>query len=655
MAARTLIETYRALKETPIWKLLAGQNAPVTVGLLENLLYEGERQLPASVFIDRLALELAELEAADRSADRESRRESRESREGPRELAKLYAARWVKEGYIVCRLPAGVAEEVYELTSAGLDVIRFLTRYRMRRSGPTETRLDMVTHALIKLANDSDADPEARIARLEAEKARIDAEIAAVREGRAEVLATDSALTRTNDILDLFYELQTDFRRVREEFERLNRNFRAEILRSDAPRGDMLERFFEGYDAIRDSDAGRAFEGFYRLLTDPRATDELQNAIDRIRTQPFFEKLGDRDKELLTSLQTDLLERARDTRSVMSALARSLREFVERHEYREEKRLDRLIREADAAARDAAHAVSPGHAVHTLEFTSAYVTSLSTLELYDPELSRLSTPIETAKAPVADLRALAARLRDSDIDYAGLKRAVRRALAEHETVTVGEVLALLGEPRTDDTDDTDEENRTDKHSAPTVRRGLALLVGLLTLAARYGEPVRDPKAEFLEELAARRATATSTVAAATDDEGKTNKASEKAPSATASDELASFRLYHFETTGDAQDPADHVFLNEPEDGTDAKATQDAADAADTSETDRVAAEDVAPESTPDRDANLTPEAFFPLVPSADLEHVTWTTRTGETREATVPTFRFTGASLEKMRRSRGLR
>lgn len=651
MAARTLIETYRALKETPIWKLLAGQNAPVTVGLLENLLYEGERQLPASVFIDRLALELGELEAADRSTDRESRRESRE---GPRELAKLYAARWVKDGYIVCRLPAGVAEEVYELTSAGLDVIRFLTRYRMRRSGPTETRLDMVTHALIKLANDSDADPEARIARLEAEKARIDAEIAAVREGRAEVLATDSALTRTNDILDLFYELQTDFRRVREEFERLNRNFRAEILRSDAPRGDMLERFFEGYDAIRDSDAGRAFEGFYRLLTDPRATDELQNAIDRIRTQPFFEKLGDRDKELLTSLQTDLLERARDTRSVMIALARSLREFVERHEYREEKRLDRLIREADAAARDAAHAIAAGHAVHTLEFTSAYVTSLSTLELYDPELSRLSTPIETAQAPVADLRALAARLRDSDIDYAGLKRAVRRALAERETVTVGEVLALLGEPRTDDTDDTDEENRTDKHSAPTVRRGLASLVGLLTLAARYGEPVRDPKAEFLEELAARRAT----LAAETDDERTKKKASEEGSTATASDELASFRLYHFETTGDAQDPADHVFLNEPEDGADAKATQDAAgaaDAVDAAETDRAEVEVESSESTPDRDANLTPEAFFPLVPSADLEHVTWTTRTGEMREATVPTFRFTGASLEKMRRSRGLR
>ena len=652
MAARTLIETYRALKETPIWKLLAGQNAPVTVGLLENLLYEGERQLPASVFIDRLALELGELEAADRSTDRESRRESRE---GPRELAKLYAARWVKDGYIVCRLPAGVAEEVYELTSAGLDVIRFLTRYRMRRSGPTETRLDMVTHALIKLANDSDADPDARVARLDAEKARIDAEIAAVREGRAEVLATDSALTRTNDILDLFYELQTDFRRVREEFERLNRNFRAEILRSDAPRGDMLERFFEGYDAIRDSDAGRAFEGFYRLLTDPRATDELQNAIDRIRTQPFFEKLGDRDKELLTSLQTDLLERARDTRSIMIALARSLREFVERHEYREEKRLDRLIREADAAARDAAQAVSPGHAVHTLEFTSAYVTSLSTLELYDPELSRLSTPIETAEAPVADLRALAARLRDSDIDYAGLKRAVRRALAERETVTVGEVLALLGEPRTDDTDDTDEENRTDKHSAPTVRRGLASLVGLLTLAARYGEPVRDPKAEFLEELAARRATAT----AETDDAGKSKKVSEGASDATASDELASFRLYHFETTGDAQDPADHVFLHEPEDGTEVKATQDgaadAAEVADATETDRAEVAVESTESTPDRDANLTSEAFFPLVPSADLEHVAWTTRTGETREATVPTFRFTGASLEKMRRSRGLR
>ena len=86
-----------------------------------------------------------------------------------------------------------------------------------------------------------------------------------------------------------------------------------------------------------------------------------------------------------------------------------------------------------------------------------------------------------------------------------------------------------------------------------------------------------------------------------------------------------------------------------------QAAQDAADTADATDADPASAESVPSESTPDRDVNLTPEAFFPLVASADLEHVTWTTRTGETREATVPTFRFTGASLEKMRRSRGLR
>lgn len=60
MSLRSSIEHYRTLRQAPIWKLLASDNGPQAIAILQTLLYDNERVLPASVFFERLRNAYAE-------------------------------------------------------------------------------------------------------------------------------------------------------------------------------------------------------------------------------------------------------------------------------------------------------------------------------------------------------------------------------------------------------------------------------------------------------------------------------------------------------------------------------------------------------------------------------------------------------------------
>ena len=85
MSLRSSIEHYRTLRQAPIWKLLASDNGPQAIAILQTLLYDNERVLPASVFFDRL-----------RNAYAEGQQETLS-----RDEARTLALRWVSDGYLV--------------------------------------------------------------------------------------------------------------------------------------------------------------------------------------------------------------------------------------------------------------------------------------------------------------------------------------------------------------------------------------------------------------------------------------------------------------------------------------------------------------------------------------------------------------------------
>lgn len=63
------IARYRSLRESPLWKLLAADHAPEVIGLLQSLLLDGERLLPAAVLHERLQRMLDELNAEQLARD----------------------------------------------------------------------------------------------------------------------------------------------------------------------------------------------------------------------------------------------------------------------------------------------------------------------------------------------------------------------------------------------------------------------------------------------------------------------------------------------------------------------------------------------------------------------------------------------------------
>lgn len=452
-SARELTARYRTLRDAPMWRLLASQQGPLVIGILQALLYEEERTLPGSVFLERLAPLWAEatLEAVSP------------------EDARALAARFVREGYLVTRLPAGALEEQYELTAGALEAIRILSRALTRRSGPSESRLEMLAHAVVKLAQDADPDPARRIEQLEAEKRRIDEEIAAVKAGARTVLGKDAAQARTGDILELFAELLNDFRSVREEFDRLNLDLRERIMTSEGSRGDVLERFFAGYDEIAQSEAGLAFTGFYRLLTNESASAEMEAALERITQQPFYGELSLRERRTLAQLRSELLSRSMDTHDVMRRLAQSLRQFVESREYVEERRMGQLLRGARAAAAAAREDAHQRKTFLELVLPNADIHSPTQYELDDPSVDVENYDVSVAPPPEIDREALAQRIRFAEINYGELRLAVVEALGLAKMEGRGKVSV------------------SEVWSHVPNHQGLGSIVGLLTLAARYGE------------------------------------------------------------------------------------------------------------------------------------------------------------------------
>lgn len=449
MKADKTIATYRRMRTQSLWRLLASSNGPMVIGLLQSHLYEKERSLPASILFERLARDLEELRA--------------QGDDFP-QTAQAYVAGWLKEGYLERRFPAGVSEEEYELSTATVEAIRFLTGLAEPHSAATESRLSIVIQALVGLAEDTDTDKHRRIDCLIAEKTRIDKEIDAIQKGKMRVLPDASAIERTREIISLADELTGDFRRVRDQFDRLNRDLRERIMDSDGNRGEVLDSLFAGIELIVESESGKSFSAFWRLLTDPVQAATLEVALDSVMSREFVSNLDIKNRRFLLRLTRNLLEQGGVVHEVLQTFARSLRNFVQSREYQEQRRVNQLLKEALRTALSIKNEVKATEGLeYDLELTSSRLQSLSQWALYDPSLQVEPEQMrEGASAPI-DLESVSELVAQSEIDFRLLKAHVRDILRQRNQASIGDVLELF--PAT---------------------QGLGSVIGLLALGSRHG-------------------------------------------------------------------------------------------------------------------------------------------------------------------------
>lgn len=449
MRAEKYIATYRRMRGQPLWRLIASINGPTVIGLLQSHLYESDRSLPASIFHERIGRDLEELRA--------------QGEDFP-QTAQAYVANWLAEGYLERRFLPGAKEEEYELSTPAVEAIRFVSGLAKPHSAATESRLTLVIDALARLAEDTDTDKFRRIDRLMAEQARIDKEIDAIQKGQIRVLPHTKALERTREIISLADDLAGDFRRVRDQFDQLNRDLRERIMDNDGSRGDVLDSLFAGIDLITESEAGRTFSAFWRLLTDPEQAATLDQALDSLMSREFVARLDAKDRRFLLRLTRTLLEQGGMVHEVLQSFARSLKHFVQSREYLEQRRLNQLLKDAQRAALVLKDEVRATEALqYTLELTSSRLQSLSQWILYDPSLQALPSQMTDGDAAPIDLESVGELVAQSEIDFRNLKANVRAVLEQRSQASIADVLDLF-----------------------PAKQGLGSVIGLLALGSRHG-------------------------------------------------------------------------------------------------------------------------------------------------------------------------
>jgi hypothetical protein len=443
-------QALRELRGQPLWRLLAADKSVVIIALLQHVLLTTDKVLPASIVYERLGRALDELRAA--------------GEEMP-QTAQAYVADWLGHGWLVRRLAPGENEEELELSAEATAAVRFVTSLLKRRTLATESRLAMVQRLVHELAEKTDGNPETRIEALLAERDRLDREIEAVRGGALQALPEDRSLERARDVIALTDELAADFRRVRDDFDQLNRGLRQSLVEHEGSRGEVLEALFAGVDVIGQSEAGRTFAAFWRLLTDPEQSEALREALEVLTSRPFAKRLEGRERKFLLNLTQLLGEEGGRVHDVLQNFARSLKSFVQSREFLEQRRLHSLLSQATRAALAARDVVRPTQNIgYELTLTSSRIRSLSQWSLYDPSQRMADGVMRDSDPTTIDLEWIGELVRQSEIDFRTLRNHLRALLAERHRVSIGEALARF-----------------------PAEQGLGSVVGYVALGVKHGE------------------------------------------------------------------------------------------------------------------------------------------------------------------------
>jgi hypothetical protein len=441
---------FRNLREQPLWRLLAANKGPVVIALLQSLFVESEQTLPSSVLHERLSRDIEALRAVG---------------EELQQTPQAYVVEWLSQGWLTRRFPAGASEEEYELSVDALTALRLVTGLLKPRTTATESRLSVVIHQLSRLAEETNTNPQSRLAALRAERDRIDRAIDEVERGRVKALAPDRAVERAREVIALAQELAADFRSVRDEFERLNRGLRQSLMENEGSRGDVLEQLFAGVDLIGETDAGRTFHAFWRLLTDSEQAATLRESLDEVTGRPFARQLESQERKFLLGLTGALLNEGRGVHDVLQHFARSLKSFVQSREFLEHRRLHGLLKAATQAALGAKDEVRPNEQVgFELMQSSSRIRSVSQWALYDPAERVTDSSMQAAEPSELDLETVSELVRQSEIDFRTLKAHVRAILERQSQVSIAQVLAEY-----------------------PAEQGLGSVVGYVALGSKHGE------------------------------------------------------------------------------------------------------------------------------------------------------------------------
>ncbi|MDO5662837.1 MAG: DUF3375 domain-containing protein [Brachybacterium sp.] len=455
-------ESYEQLRRLSTWRLLSATKAPAVLAILQAVFPAGDRRLPRSELVARVATHLDLLH--DEPRENDATVEADEARGG--RSAGEYCEAWVREGYLTRRDDPQRAETTFEPSPATIDAIGFIASLEEHRPTTTESRLQLVIQQFDRIVQETETDRDARLRNLQARRERIEEEIRDLTEGELMLPSVEATLDRVRDVLQIAAELSGDFLQYREDLRAVDLHLREQILSPEGSRGEVLEQLLAGDDLLGQSKVGRTFTAFFRMLNDPTQNRRAQQLVDSLLERDFARKLGRDERERLANVFSDLYEPAQEVLDVKTELYRSLARFVRSQDFRQHRVLADLLQEAQGLALAQKDDVAPRTPVDLdLELSRARISSVSQHLLKDPTDPGVPGEAEVHDATALSVEVLGELVRTNDIDIVGLTSSVNSVRGRDGQATIADVL---------------------RQEPPT--QGLASVIGLMFLATQYAEP-----------------------------------------------------------------------------------------------------------------------------------------------------------------------
>lgn len=405
------------------WSLLRAQNAPLALTFfMAAFTGPNQRNLGRQELIDVLDDVLFGL--------RDSEGEDRFPRPAGEYLDDWAAdeRQWLRKYYV-----PGEDEPHYDLTAAAEDVVRWVENLRGRDFVATQSRLTSIFAVLKQLVQQSETDPEVRLAELQQQRDGIDAEMQRIRDGNIRVMTGPEALDHLQQLTALAKDLLSDFREVEQNFRKLDRQVREQIATWDGTQGELLESIFDNQQDISSSLQGRTFQGFWDYLMSPQLRHELQDLLHRAT---HIEALAKTDMQAVANLHQDWLPAVEQTQATVRQLSQQMRRLLDDKVFLENKRIMQLIRSIESGALGTREA-PPSGAFMEIEAPSVDVVLPFERPLYEPSRKVLvDDAVETADDAGVDASALFGQF---FVDKERLRANIDAVLGEAEQATLAEV------------------------------------------------------------------------------------------------------------------------------------------------------------------------------------------------------------------------
>jgi hypothetical protein len=270
-------------------------------------------------------------------------------------------------------------EPEVDITPAIEKVFEWINSLEHKAFIGTESRLLHLFQLIRDMVNNTEQDAAMRLAELEQQKVNIEQEIARVKNGDLAMYDSRQIKERFVQIKETAGSLISDFRQVEHNFRILDRQMRERIATSDKNKGGLLDDVFLEQDAIKDSDQGRSFRGFWEYLMSPERQDELKYMLEKVFSLPDI-----KSDNFLQNIDINLLNVGEPVYRSYNLIAEQLRKYLDNQSYLEHRRIAELVKSIERSAIETKDDGMVQKLYMEMNDTSPSIESIMTKPLFTP-------------------------------------------------------------------------------------------------------------------------------------------------------------------------------------------------------------------------------------------------------------------------------